>query len=208
MVTLDKNVRMVMLQFSFSNPDVIPLSMRRKTQNEPLLFDCKTRLDGVLVIKPTEKCSLVKFIGELEMSGYKIVNAFYRKRIDNKDPSSKRKYHIVRFFFARREFAEISDEFKKNRNTVYAELRSMCENAMWQVKLFSNKFYKDDKEIHGQNALSINLGARQPLYYPDGQVVTVWKKDNDGKRIGEAPIPMKADYYLCADNNTIKLKTA
>lgn len=208
MVILDRNVRRVMLQFSFSNPEVIPISMRRKTQSEPLLFDRKTRPNGTLVISPTEKCSLAGFFRELENSGYEMVDAFYRKRIDSRDSGGKKKYHMVRFIFVRHEFSELSDEFINRRNVVQTELRSICDAALWRVKLFKNKFYKDDKEINGQHALSINLDARQPLFYPDGQPVKIWKKDDSGKRMGEAPLPLKANYGLCVDDNILSLMIA
>jgi len=207
-VILDKNVRMIMLRFNFSNPKVIPFSMRRKT-HEPLLFDRKRRSTGVLNIETTAGCSLADFVVKLNASGYEMVDAFYRKRVDGDiNTNSKKKYHTVFFLFARHEFAELSDEFKKMRNIILAELRSMCENAMWQVKLFSNKFYKDGREVQGQKALSINLGARQPLCCPDGQAVRIWQKDEKGKRIGGGPIPLKASYCLSVENNIIELQTA
>ena len=208
MVILDRNVRRVMLQFSFSNPEIIPISMRRKTQSEPLSFDHKTRPNGTLVINPTEKCSLAGFIRELEMSGYEIVDAFYRKRIDSRDSGGKKKYHMVRFIFVRHESSELSDEFIKRRNIVQTELLNICSAALWRVKLFKNKFYKDDREICGQHALSINLDARQPLFCPDGQPVKIWKKDDKGKRVGEAPLPLKADYRIGIDKNILSLMVA
>lgn len=208
MVILDRNVRRVMLQFCFSNPQVIPLSMRRKTQSEPPLFDRKTRPDGTLVIVPTEKCSLAIFVRELEMSGYEMVDAFYRRRIDSRDSGGKKKDHMVRFIFVRHEFSELSDEFISRRKTVQAELQNICSAALWRVKLFKNKFYKDDKEVNGQHALSINLDARQPLFCPDGQPVKIWKKDDSGKRVGEAPLPLKADYGLCVYENILSLRIA
>lgn len=208
MVMLDRSVRRVMLQFSFSNPEVIPISMRRKTQSEPLLFDRKTRPNGTLVIIPTEKCSLADFIRELEMSGYEMVDAFYRKRIDSRDSGGKKKYHMVRFIFVRHEFSELSDEFINRRNVVQAELRSICSASLWRVKLFKNKFYKDDREVNGQYALSINMDARQPLLCHNGQPVTVWQKDNSGNRIGKTPLPLKAKYYLRVDGKIITLQAA
>jgi hypothetical protein len=50
------------------------------------------------------------------------------------------------------------------------------------------------EKIPGQRRASINLEACQPLPRPDGQSVTVWQKDENGRRVGDMPIPLKADY--------------
>lgn len=91
MVTLNSTVRLVALQFSFSNPDAIPTSVKRlnrETQEERV--ERKNQSSGVMVIEPTEKCSLVEFLGELEVARYEMVDGFYKKRIDAKDTSGKK----------------------------------------------------------------------------------------------------------------------
>lgn len=209
MVALNGTVRLVALQFSFSNPDAIPATVKRQDRETPEERAVrKSHSSGVMVIEPTEKCSLVEFLGELEAAGYEMVDGFYKERIDAKDPRNKRTYHMVRFLFARREFVELSDEFKKVRDVIRTELRSICENAMWRVRSFSNPFYKNGEEIPDQRAVSVNLEARQPLFRPDGQPVTVWQKDADGKRVGDAPLPLKADYCLRIVGDAVQLVTA
>lgn len=209
MVALNGTVRLVALQFSFSNPDAIPATVKRQDRETPEeRVERKNHSSGVMVIEPTEKCSLVEFLGELEAAGYEMVDAFYKERIDAKDPRGKRSYHMVRFLFARREFVDLSDEFKKVRDTIRAELRSICEAAMWRVRSFSNPFYKNGEEIPDQRAVSVNLEARQPLFRPDGQPVTVWQKDENGKRVGDAPLPLKADYSLRIVGDAVQLVTA
>jgi hypothetical protein len=206
-VALNGTVRLVALQFSFSNSDAIPVSVKhldRETQEERM--ERKSYLSGVMVIKPTEKCFLAEFLVELEAAGYEMVDAFYKERIDGKDPRGKRTYHTVRFLFARREFAELSDEFKKVRHTVRVELMSICESAMWRIRSFLNPFYKNGEEISDQRAVSINLEVRQPLFRPDGQPVTMWQKDEKGRRVGDAPLPIMADYCLRIVNDAISLR--
>jgi len=209
MVALDSTVRLVALQFSFSNPDVIPTTVKcqdRETPEERV--ERKNYLGGIMVIEPTEKCSLVEFLKELEAAEYEMVDAFYKERIDAKDPRGKRTYHMVRFLFARCEFAELSDEFKEMRDVSRAELQSICEAAMWRVRSFSNRFYKNGEEIPNQRAVNINLEVRQPFFRPDGQPVTVWQKDENGKRVGDAPLPIKADHCLRIVDDAVQLVTA
>lgn len=208
MVALNGTVRLVMLQFSFSNPDAIPATVKRQDRETPEeRVVRKSHSSGVMVIEPTEKCSLVEFLEELEAAGYEMVDSFCKERIDAKDPRN-RAYHMVRFLFARREFVELSDEFKKVRDVIRAELRSICESAVWRVRSFDNPFYKNGEEISGQRAVSVNLEARQPLLRPDGQPVTVWQKDENGKRVGDAPLPLKANYHLRIVGDAVQLVTA
>ncbi|MEK7120417.1 MAG: hypothetical protein AAB824_02655 [Patescibacteria group bacterium] len=209
MIALNGTIRLVALQFSFTNPDAIPTSVKRRspeTQEERV--ERKSYSNGIMVIEPTEKCSLAEFLGELEAAGYEMVDAFYKERIDAKDPRRKRTYHMVRFLFARREFVNCSDEFKAARGTIRIDLQNICESAMWRVRSFSNPFYKNGEEVLDQSALSINLEVRQPLFRPDGQIVTVWQKDASGNRMGDAPLPLKADYCLRIVDGAVQLVTA
>ncbi len=167
----------------------------------------KSQLSGFLAIRPTEKCSLVEFLVELERQ-YELVDAFYEERIHGKDPRGRRMYHMVRFLFARREFVEISDEFERVRGSIRTALSEMCHKAMWRIRAFSNPFYKDGEEILGQHAMSINLEARQPLFHPNGQPVVAWQKDESGKRVGDAPLPLKPEYFLRVVDDTVQLMTA
>jgi hypothetical protein len=196
-VALNGTVRLVVLQFSFSNPDAIPSAVKRQdreTSEERVVR--KSHSSGIMVIQPTEKCSLVEFLGELEAAGYEMVDGFYKERIDAKDPRGKRSYYMVQYLFARHEFVELSGEFKKVRDVIRAELRSICESTMWRVRAFSNPFYKNGEEIPGERAFSINLEARQPLFRPDGTPVTEWQKDENGKRVGDAARPLAPAFLL------------
>ena len=204
MVTLDHNIRLVSLQFSFSNPGVIPASVKRlERETADEMIKRKSQKTGILVIQPVENVSLVEFLHDLEKVGFEMVDAFYKERIDRKDPRGNRTYHMVRFLFARHEFVNISDVFKKAQRVVRDELKSICEVAMWRVRVFSNPFYKNGEQIPNQRALSINLEARKPLFAPDGKPITIWQKDGDGWRIGEAPVPIQADFQLRIIDDTI-----
>lgn len=200
------NARLVILQFSFSNPDVISSSVRRRgkeTEEERVIR--KSHSGGAMLIAPTAKCSLVEFLGELETAGYEMVAGFYKERIDANDLRGKRTYHMVRFLFARREFAEFSAEFKKMRDVIRAELRSICEGALWRVRVFDNPYFRTGEEVPGERAVSINLEAREPLFRPDGQPIAVWPKDEWGQRIGDAPIPIRVAHRLGVEDGAIRL---
>jgi len=158
-IELNDTIRLVALQFSFLNPGLIPVSMKRKRLNRETqeeLVERKSHSSGVMVIEPTERCSLLKFPMELEEAGYEMVGALYEERINYKNPSGGT-YHMVRFLFARHEFAGFSEDFKKARDVACVELQRICEIALWRVRAFSNPFYKNGEEIAAQRAISINF---------------------------------------------------
>ena len=201
MVVLNGLVRLVCLQFRFPNPGaILHLVRHRETSDER-----RSGPSGVMVIEPTENCSLAEFLGELEVAGYEMFDALHEERIDPKDPCGKSVHHMVRFLFARKEFVKISTEFEGARIAIRSELQSICETTMWRVRAFSNPFYQDGEEIAGQRALSINLEVRRPLFCPDGQPVMVWKKNGNGERVGDAPLPLKPSRHLHIDDGAIQL---
>lgn len=209
MTTLNKSVRLVSLQFAFSNKNLFPSWAWRKIDKEWVKRQkCKHDKDaGEMIISPVQNCSLRNFVGQLENAGYKITDALYQLRPDLKDDSGRRKYCVARFIFVREEdLKEISREFKNALEENCSFLQKMCEEAMWQVRVFLNPFFQDSKKILNQHALSINMTAREPLIQPNGQPVAVWQKDDSNSRIGDAPLPLKPNHYLHITNNTIQLR--
>jgi hypothetical protein len=200
---------MVILQFSFSNPDAVPRAIifrPRETRRGAVERRCS--LPGELVIQPTSNCALEQFIGEIEGTGYELVDAFYQQRIDPKDPNGKETYHMVRFSFARREEAgEISPESSQARNNIRAALQGICEAAFWRVRAFLNPFFVGGVPVDGQHALSINLEARLARFQPNGQPIMARPKDATGKVLSSAPVPLKADFRLRVVDNAVQLAT-
>ena len=198
---LGSATRLVMLQFSFSNPDVIPKAARRRERET--LEERRTRKSrdgGEQLIEPVENVCLVELLSCLEHAGYELVDTFYKPRIHGETGET---YHAVRFLFARSEFAEPSAEFKRKRRTLQKELRKICEEALWRIRGYFNPCWKDGKEIPDQLTLSINLEARKPLFRLDGQPVPVWRKDAEGNRIGDSPLPLRPDYCFGIRGDTV-----
>ena len=198
---LDSTVRLVMLQFSFSNIDAVPqVLFLRSPETDKESSDRQERKaqgTGEQIIAPTEKCCLLSFIENLETVGYELVDATYQARQRYGGGSNTDKnYHAVRFTFARHEFATPSEDFLKVRDRILVELGTMCCDAFWRVRAYSNSFFLNGEEVAEQVALSINLEARVPLYRADGSLVTQWQKDENGERIGDAPVSIKPDHYL------------
>lgn len=206
-VTLDTSVRLVTLQFSFSNGGVVPVTIRRLPEEtiEERVARKSYPSNGVMAIFPTEKCSLAEFVEELKAMGYELGDASYKKRMDGKDYRGNKKYYMVRFVFARHEFAHLSDETKKLREIFYAELQRICEEAHWRVRAFLNPWYKNGEEVSGQHVISINMEGRRPLFEADDPTrpVTKWQRDEKGRKIGVAPLPLQPECELHVFQGTI-----
>lgn len=197
-----RHVRLVAIQFSFSNREIVPVAVRQRNRETPLEHIArKLRVTGERVIEPTENVDLSNFLGELEEAGFELVGAFYQERPagDQLD----RTYYMARFLFARREFATPSAEFVLARDTIRTALQEMLRTAFWRVRSFLNPFYQEGKEVAGQRALSINLEARVPLFFPDGRLITARWKEN-GKKIGD-PQPLTPDFRLTVEGDSVRL---
>jgi len=207
---LGDHVRMVMLQFNGSKPTFIPnglmswlIDTGRETPEKR-----ETRKGypnaGDMVIEPTLRCSLKELPGELEAAGYELVDVLYEERINGKNPHGVETYHMVRFVFVRREFAEISHDFISVRNIALGALRHMCASAFWRARSFLNPFYQGGEAVEGLNAASINLEVRLPLFQPSGLPITARQKDERGKAVGD-PLPLQPDFLVRIVDNTISL---
>lgn len=197
-----QNVRMIVVQFSFSNPEVIPSGIKRRGRETAFEHIArKLQKTGERVIEPTGNCSM-DFLGELGAVGYELVDAFYQARPDGNDLHGT--YHTVRFVFARHEFASVSEPFALARDNICAELREMLRTAFWRVRAFLNPFYRNGEEIAGQKSLSVNLEARISRFLPDGSPVVARLKDANGKKVG-TPQPLTPDFRLAVVGDTIRL---
>jgi len=185
-----QDVRMVTIQFSFTNPAAIPAAVRQ-LERETVLEHIARQLQatGEQVIGATENC----YVALIEPEGFELVDALYQKRVDRRN--TNRTYHMVRFILVRSEFAAPSEEFKKVRVAIYDDFLEVTRTAFWRVRAFLKPFYKDGEEVAGQRALSINLEARVPLYHPDGSTVMARPKDGNGKPIGPLQ-PLQANLML------------
>lgn len=194
---MEKLAKLVTLQFSFSNRDVVPCGLKQKPR-ETIEDSVRRHGDGngEVLIPPTEKCSLSPILGGLEREGYGLVDAHYQQRVDGKDPYGRRTFHMVRFTF----ILGASPSFAA-RNA----LEEMVSTAFWRVRAYSNPFFQNGKEIQGESALSINLEARVPLFHANGEPVLARPSGKMGKLLDEKPEPLRAAYTLRFQEGTAVL---
>ncbi len=198
---LDQHVRLVQMQFSFSNPKIIPTSVRRfNSETDDERSTRKSRIPGIQFIPPTINTSILGFATQLEACRYELVDSFYKPRLEER---SRQTYHMIRFVFAREEDASISDTFYDIRNVIRSDLWKMCHDSLWRVRAYDNPFYMDDQNSP-ERTVSINMEAREPLYLPDGQLIKARRKNEQGQPIGE-PVPISPSHRLKIVKNKIDL---
>lgn len=193
-------VRLVTLQFSFSNWNAVPSCIKRvpdETDEEfterfdKKLLSANERLQQP-TLGPIENCSLEEFVEDLEEEGYELVDSFVKGR-----PKDGRWYPMVRFTFAYHQFATPSDEFLEVWEENRAALRSMVTESFWRVRVTPNLYYRNRKFVRGHHTLSVNLEARIPRFQ-GGVIKTQWKRDEAGEKIGNGPVPLvpKFDFRI------------
>jgi len=207
---LAESVRLVMLQFSFARPNVIPphVLLRDHETLEEAVARKTNKLPVTQLLEPTPLVAVDPLPTMLEASGYELVGAFCKPRIQYQRADGAT-YYMVRFSFARHEYATPTEEFLANRDVVRQELRGMTNLVLWRTRAYLNWFFDDNGDPpaggHDQTVASINLEVRQPMFEPNGRVVqTRRERDADGNRIGE-PVPLKPRHLLGVFNNTIEL---
>lgn len=188
---LNKNVRLVGVQFNFSNSAIIPATVQqRRQETRAEQRERKSRPnDGMMVIKPIDCVSIKYLVTDLEMLGYELVDGFSQER-----PHPKRRdqtYFTVRFVFARKEYAEVADEFTHVCSEVRQDLIKICKDAFWRTTAFVNPFYENGTQVSGVKSANLNFSVRTPCFNPDGTAVVARQKDGDGRKQGE-PVPITA----------------
>ncbi|KKR46651.1 MAG: hypothetical protein UT82_C0009G0015 [Parcubacteria group bacterium GW2011_GWB1_40_14] len=194
MPTLEDSARMVALQFRISNPRILPKYVRELPE-ESCESQVKRRNNqtGILIIESSRNTSVAQLLADLEYFRYEMINAVSFLRTDLNDPSRKSKYHIVRYSFVLREHVRISNEFRELRVEAIADLRGICESALWNAEVYSNPFVSGEEvPASGARTISVNLAGRKPI-------VPVWHRDGEGNRLGESPVLMQPDYNLRLD---------
>ena len=112
---------------------------------------------------------------------------------------------MVRYVFFQKEHAYFSPRLEDTeaRRRAHTSLSWATKSAMWRVRAYRNP---NDQDTHGQYWMSVNLEARTPYLGKDGQPVTVWEKDEHGKRVGDAPKPLTAKHSVIVEDGSLQIR--
>ena len=208
-IPLDWTTRLVFFQFSFSNPKLVPASVRRleqetREQSKERAARKTNKDNGVReIIPPTTNVTLFTTFDfdDMGAQGYELVDAFYQPRVR----SDGTVYHAVRYTFCRQSFVnDLNGEFLQARPWILAELQELCL-ALWRVRASLCPFFENDTPIHGQSVVSVNMELRVPMFGPDGRQLTGWKTDPSGRKIGNAPALIWPEHELVVRDWTLSL---
>lgn len=208
MLKLDKTVKSLYLQFSFSNenavPGWLPLKEEETQAESKERRERKTHGTGmsVCVIQSTEGCSLESLLDKIKAAGFTLVNAYYQPRVDPNNPWKR--WFMARYIFVRNEDVT-RDELGEYREEIETGLKDLCLLAFWRVRAWRNPFFKNDEPVDGLFAASVNLEARKPRYQPNGSPIVVWQKDSAGNRVGTAPQPLEPTHILTIREGALQL---
>lgn len=203
LVDVTPSVRLIALQFSFSNADFVPKSVRRQGRESAQEQRARENLPtGELVIEPHEDSNLLEFLNQLGQNGYELVDAFHQPRDDQHNP--RRSFQMVRFVFLRREHVRSTAAFIQTRATLLNELREMCELALWRTRVYLNPLVVEGRRLVGEHAVSINFDARKPLF-TNGERVAIWRRAENGEKIGDSKVPIQPAHELRFRENAIEL---
>jgi len=197
---LEGTVKLLMLQFVFSNMGALPAGFfekKRETLDE--LTARRSGVKGVQFIEPIQDVSLLQFLLDLAKAGYVLVDAFFQMRASVRG----QQYPSVRFIFAAEESVRPDGEFANHKQNAENALLQMCKEAMWRVRAFLNPFFEGGLPVDGQHAISINLEARSPLLDGEGNPLMRWEKDENGEKVGNKPFPLEPKLFLCIEDGNI-----
>ena len=122
MLVLDSNVKKVLLQFFLSSPGLIPAAVKcRETKTR----ERRELKQDDYAFEPTNNCSIGDFPAELEIAGYKLIDAFWQQR-----EGRAGRYYVVRFTFFR--FSRTPAE-----TSLREALQKMVSNTLWRVWAFN-----------------------------------------------------------------------
>ena len=196
------SVRTVGLQFRFTNEALIPAFIRSLPAQQG---SRSSPAAGQEFITPTQNVGVADALAELDGLGYVLVDAFYQPR-----PASGggKPAYIVRFVFARKEFAEPKPAFINIRDQVRLMLRAMLQESMWATQAYINPLFVDHELVEGEFAIMVNMTARNPLVQPNGQPIMVWPKGPRRDHLAQQKIPMTAETELHFLRDSIELLPA
>lgn len=179
-IVLDHSVHKILLQFSFSNPDIAPsaiMHLPKENDDESIRRNQRKQAgteknELIPAGKNPELVNVESLPADILLHGnWEFVATFCQTRNHTNGSSV---YYTARFVFSRPHCAEPTEAFYKNfRGLAYAELQALAMLGLWRVRLYKNPLFKDGKPVKGAYEISINLDARQPMYEQDGKQCAV-----------------------------------
>ncbi|TAL49328.1 hypothetical protein EPN83_01100 [Patescibacteria group bacterium] len=194
---LDQELDELRLQFSFSNDQAVPRCWIRRLSDESKK-EVETRKSrewkSVKFIRETEPVTGRQLLADLELEGWWLADVQFQRRLDK----DRRRYNMLRFVFFPPWFGRKLDQQKVKRlRDARVELVRLLADAFWRVRAYRNTME--------QTWISMNFEHRIPVIDSLGGSILQWRKDGKGRRIGDNPVPLKADWALRVRGGMVRL---
>lgn len=183
---LNEAVRLVYVQFSFSNREAVPQGLRFLPQEKEVEHKARKAKQSAeghrneQFIAPTEKVLARALLSTLERAGYNLVDATYQHRWGQKG-----RYHMVRYVFAQEAVDHgVHPDFVRLRSVARINLMKLLLNSFWRVRGYRNTGEEG-------SMVSINFESRIPIVDANGNALLVWKRDKDDNKVGDGPVPLE-----------------
>ena len=208
---ISDTVRMILVKFTVQKLETIPASIPPTEMEtvDQLQRRKEEYISGLETIERTEDCSVVTVLDQIAQLGFELVGAF-RKPMIHYRGGKQQTYHQLRLTFVRHEDVkpDMHEGFREARTQILEDVAKLCRESLWRVRVFNNPLFRNgDMDPIGRSAC-ITLEGRRPLCFPNGKPVVEWQRDEDGYRIGDAPVPITAKHRLTIVDNTIQLVSA
>ena len=195
---LNGSIKLVVFQFSFSNPTGMP-RLPTLPQERPEERQRRKELPpGRLAIPETPNVMAADFIAEVVNLGYRLVSGTTRGIPALKEGSLWTFRNRVRYVLIPRQDVD-ERRCADDPQSLMEGLIQICLDAMWTVKAYVNPYRKDDMDC----SLNIVLTSRKPFQDRNGHPILVRAKDMNGIPIGD-PEPLVPEFFLkVVDGNVL-----
>lgn len=199
------NAVVIGLQFSFASKQAVPQGLRwlcpiTDAENEAR----KERSSGIQYIEPTHDVSGKEIVDQLRSAGYYLYDGTVQQRPDKHNLA----YYTVRYLFGSQKANNpvASHEGGFDPELAQQGLKELLEKNLWRVRVFLNPYFRDNKPTR-EKAVSVNFEVRKPLFEgTTGRRVAVWARNDQGQKLGDAPIPLAPKNTLTMEGGVIAVR--
>ncbi len=190
-------IKLVHLDFSAKKPRFVPEGVPRFDETPERFRQRSLRKpSGKKIMDPVPDTDVSELPDALEALGYEFVSLKHLVLLDDYSETGIPTKNVLRAVFCTSEYAHPSSEFLSVKEKMRQKLMEVMTSAAWTAEVYRNPFYWSRKEVSGQYAISFNMNARKPYYYPNGYNVVQWERNKNGKKVGEMPAPVSPRWYL------------
>jgi hypothetical protein len=186
MTRLDEAVKMLVIQFNFTNRKLVPFLAQDLGQEKDEQRQRRQNLPPGDLAWQSENCSLEQTLADLEAARLELTNIIKQYRPSEKNDSQD--YYVVRFIFER---TGKGDKYREMRRASFNSLAA----SIWQCKCYVNPYYLEGKPMNGYKVVNLSLSHRRPLYDSAGKPIKVWAREGR-RKVGETKIPIMAESRL------------